>query len=93
MVVHKTIEDFFKRKRTIRNKNLIIKIEKDVYGIKEPTSKEWIEYHGNNMSQCEHFCDFYEECIQYSKEECKLHRNLFFSKLSEIEALMLSNKK
>lgn len=93
MVIHKTIEDFFKRKRTIRNKNLIIKIEKDVYGIKEPTNKEWIEYHGNNMSQCEYFCDLAKKCFKFSDDECKLCQKFFLQKLSDIETLMLSNKK
>lgn len=93
MVIHKTIKDFFKRKNTIRNKNLIIKIGNEVFSIKKPTEKEYEEHLSNNLSLCEYFCDFSKECLKYSIDDCKLHRNFFFRKLSDIEALILTNKK
>lgn len=94
MVIHKTIKDFFKRKRTIRNKNLIIKIGKDVYRIKEPTELEMNEYYlAPHISRCEYFCDLAKECFKFSDDECKLCQKFFLQKLSDIETLMLSNKK
>lgn len=93
MTTYKTIEDFFKRKRTIRNKNLIIKIEKNVYRIKEATSKEINEPYITGISLCEDFCDFYKQCIEYSNVQCKLEHDFFLQEISEIECLILSNKK
>lgn len=93
MTTYKTIEDFFKRKRTITNRNLILKIGNNVYKIKKSTSKEINESYITGISLCEDFCDFYKQCIEHSNVQCKLEYDFFLQEISEIECLILSNKK